>query len=446
MKRVGWLLLLASQIVVIVAFWFWNHLHHALGNQLTGEAAGQYLAWGRLAGLLLTLGLLLQVVLIGRQRWVEQAFGLDRLIRLHHTLGFALVLLLAAHPVLLTVGHAMRADASLAGQFVDFCRGWEDVLAAVVGLAIIVAVIGFSVAAVRRRLRYEVWYGIHLALYIAAALTFGHQLAVGSDFAGRRGLAVYWCVLYALAFGSLVLCRIVRPLRLYWRHRFVVARLVPEAGGVTSVHIAGRDLHALEVEAGQFVIVRFLAKGFRWEAHPFSISQRPDGTHLRLTIKALGDFTRRIPRLPPGTPVLVDGPHGLFTGRSCSCPKVLMIAGGIGITPIRGVLDDLLAAGRDVTLVYANRNRNAVVFEQELAATAAAAPERLRVIHVMSDDPTWPGERGRIDRERLTRLVPDLGDREVYLCGPPPMMAALRSLLRAASVADPRVHHEQFAL
>jgi len=73
------------------------------------------------------------------------------------------------------------------------------------------------------------------------------------------------------------------------------------------------------------------------EAHPFSMSRRPDGTRLRLTIKAVGDFTRRIPGLKPGVRVLIDGPHGIFTARRSSSQKILMIAGGIGITPIRSL-------------------------------------------------------------------------------------------------------------
>jgi len=444
--RAGWLAVLASQILVVAGFWFWNHVHHPLGNQLTGDAVGQLLAYGRLAGLLAAFGILLQLILIGRVRWVERVFGLDRLSRLHHVVGFALVVLILAHPVLVTFGHAAQAGVSFSDQFMDFMRKWEDVAAAAVAVAIILAALAFSVVVMLKRIRYEWWYATHLTLYLALALAFGHQLAVGWDLTVNGWFKAYWIALYVFVGANLVWYRFLRPPLAFARHRFAVERLAPEAGEVTSVYIAGRRMERFPARAGQFLIVRFLAKGFRWEAHPFSLSSQPDGQRLRLTIKRLGDFTRRIPELRPGTPVLIDGPHGIFTAERCQAAKALLIAGGIGITPIRALAEELLARGRDLVLLYGNRNRESVVFEKELADLAAASAGKLRIFHVLSDDPSWAGEKGRIDRERLGRLVPDLGEREVFLCGPPPMMKGVRAALRELGVPKRRVHYERFAL
>ena len=446
MKTAGWLIVLASQVLIIVGFWAWNHVNHPLGNLLTGDSVGQLLAWGRLAGLLAAFGALLQLILVGRVKWVERVFGLDRLTRLHGIIGFSLIVFLLAHPLLVTAGHALQAGTGRWEQFLDFCRSWRGVLAATVAFVLMVAAIGLSIAILRRRMRYETWYATHLTFYIAIALAFLHQVAVGSDFTDNRWFAAYWYALYAFVFGNLIVYRVLRPLAAYARHRFTVTRLVPEASDVTSVYIEGRRMAAFPVEGGQFMIVRFLAPGFRWEAHPFSMSRRPDGQQVRLTIKALGDFTRRIPDLKPGTPVLIDGPHGIFTARRCQSPKVLLIAGGIGITPIRAMAEDLLTAGRDVILIYGNRNRTSVVFKNELDDMASAASGRLRVVHVMSDDPQWDGEKGRVDRDRIARLVPDVREREVYLCGPPVMMKIVRSALAALGVSRSRLHYERFAL
>lgn len=446
MKTAGWLSLIGSQLLIITGFWFWNHLHHPLGNQLTGDAAGMLLAYGRLAGLLAAFGILLQLLLVGRIKWVERVFGLDRLTRLHHVVGFSLVLFLAAHPVLVTAGHALQADSTRWEQFLDFCRNWDDVLAATIGLGLMAVAIVVSVGIIRKRLRYEVWYAIHLTFYVSIALAFGHQLAVGSDFTGNRWFAGYWYALYGFTFGNLLWFRLLRPLWKFARHRFAVARLEPEADGVTSVYLEGRNLQAFPAAAGQFVLVRFLTKGFRWEEHPFSLSAPPDGKRLRLTIKPVGDFTRRVSAIPPGTSVIVDGPHGIFTARRCRSPKALLIAGGIGITPVRAVAEELLAAGRGIVLLYANRNRRGIVFREELDALAAGAAGRLRVVHVLSDDPEWEGEKGRLDRARIARLVPDAAERDVYLCGPPPMMKAVRRELSALGVPLRRVYDERFSL
>jgi len=446
MQRAGWLTLLAALVLSIAGFWFWDHLHHPMGNQLLGDAAGQLLAWGRLAGLLAAFGCLLQIILIGRVRWVERAFGLDRLTRLHHVTGFSLAALLIAHPVLVTCGHARQEDVTIWAQFYDFVHTWPDLLSAAIGAGLLLVAIGLSVAIIRRGLRYETWYVTHLAVYLALALAFGHQIAIGSDVTGNPVFRACWLALYAVAFLNLLGFRVLVPWLNFQRHGFVVGLLTTETADVTSVHLQGRDLGRFRAEAGQFVMVRFLAPGFRWEAHPFSISQPPDGKQLRLTIKRVGDFTRRIPLLSLGTRVIVDGPHGLFTARRAQAAKVLMIAGGIGITPIRSVAEVLLASGREIVLIYANRDRASAALYDELAHLAASAEGRLRVIHVMSADPDWPGEKGRVDGPFLARLLPDLPDRDVYLCGPPPMMRQVRAALRAAGVPEVRIFDERFAL
>ena len=439
--------LLAAQVAVIAGFWFWHQWHHPLGNQLLGDAAGQLLAWGRLAGLLAAFGCLLQIVLTGRPRWVEQAFGLDRLTRLHHVAGLSLVILLAAHPTLVTLGRAQMAGVGVWTQVVDFWKTWEDVPAAVIGLAVLLAAVGLSIAIIRNRLRYETWHATHLAIYVALALAFGHQIAVGNDLAGHPAFRAYWLALYAIVFLGLLWGRAGRPLRDFLRHRFVVSGLTPETADVISVQMRGRELERFRAEAGQFVRVRFLAPGFRWEAHPFSLSQPPDGKGLRLTIKQLGDYTRRIPALPPGTRAIVDGPYGVFTARRTQARKVLMIAGGIGITPIRAVAEVLLAAAeREIVLIYGNRDRASVALQGELERLAASSGGRLRVVHVLSADSGWPGEKGRVDGDCLARLAPDFRERDIYLCGPPPMMRLVRAALRAAGVPDSRIFDERFAL
>lgn len=445
-KAAGLYLFLVSLLLPVIGFWFYNQTNMPMGNALTGDAAGRLLAYGRLAGLLAVFGILLQITLVGRVRWVERIFGLDRLTRLHHVVGFSLVVFILSHPVLVTAGHALQGGFSWGGQLLDFFKDWEDVLAAAVGLAILLAAVGFSIALVRSRLPYEAWYATHLAIYIAVALAFGHQLAVGGDFLTNRAFAFYWYALYAFTFGNLVYYRFLRPLLMVRRHRFHVAEVKAETDDVCSIVIRGRNLDSFSVEAGQFMLVRFWTPGLRWQVHPFSMSCPPDGTRLRLTIKAVGDFTRRIPSIRPGTPVIIDGPHGLFTPRRCQSRKALLIAGGIGITPIRSIADRLLGDGRDVALVYGNRNFPSIVFREELDTLAAGSSGRFRIVHVMSDQPDFPGEKGRVDRDRIARLVPDIRERDVYLCGPPPMMKKLRAGLFSLGVPENRLYDERFAL
>lgn len=446
MSRLTWPAFAGVQALTVVGAWLWLQTHHPLGNLLAGDAELQLLAWGRLAGLLAAFLILLQAALISRVRSVGRAFGFDRLTHAHHVLGFALAALLALHPVLITLGHAKQADVGYFAQTLDFWKNWRGVAAAIVGTALLLAALVPSALVLLKRMRYEAWHASHLVVYVGAGLAFLHQVASGSDFTDHPAFRFYWCALSGGVLAALLHGRLVHPLALLRRHRFTVQRVVAESDDVVSVTIGGRDLQALRAEAGQFVIVRFLAPGFRWEAHPFSLSRAPGGDALRLSIKRLGDFTRRIPELKPGTPVVVDGPHGRLTLRACRSDKLLLIAGGIGITPVRALAEEAVAAGRDTLLVYGNRTAAGIVFRQELEALSAASGGRLRVTNVLSHEPEWAGERGYVDRERLARLAPDIRERDVVLCGPPPMMAGVRRALSELGVPAAHVHCERFAL
>lgn len=445
-RKLAGIAVLFLQVAILVSFWAWNHVRHLMGNQLAGDATAQFLAYGRLAGLLAGFGALFQILVISRAKWLENEFGFDRLARLHHVVGFCIVSALLAHPVLVLLGHAGQAGISAWAQYGDFFRNWEGVGAAAVAMGLMIVALAFSAAVLLTRLRYEVWYVTHLLFYVAVVLAAEHIFEVGTDFTtGSAWLRWYWVGLMVFVFLNLAWYRLGWPVVLYLRHRFAVVEVRRETADATSVVIDGRRMSLFKAKAGQFVIVRFLAPGFRWEAHPFSLSNTPDGGRLRLTIKAVGDFTRRIPAIVPGTAVFIDGPHGQLTPDCCTKGKVLLMAGGIGITPLRSLAGALLAEGREVVLLYANRRPDGVALREELDALAAECG-RFRVVHVISDDPAWTGEKGRLDRERIARLAPDVRERVVYLCGPPPMMKGVRSALRELGVPSDSIHWERFTL
>jgi len=345
---------------------------------------------------------------------------------------------------LIIFGSAQENFVSIAAQLLDFFNNWEDIPAAIVGAVLIVLVIIVSIGPIRGRLKYSWWYRFHLLTYLALALAFGHQIEVGSDFTDNQYFRWYWYAIYAFVLLNLIVYRVVKPLYYYMQQHFSVERIVNETGDVVSVYIRGRNLSRFRVAAGQFMILHFLGKGFRWEAHPFSLSCPPNSEYLRLSIKRVGDFTARLGDLQPGTPVLIDGPHGIFTPKRCSSRNVLLIAGGIGITPLRSMLDTFVSQGKDVILLYGNRHRSDIVFEKELDQFVQKG--RLVVRHVLSNDPDWEGEKGHINRERIQRLVPDVAERDVFLCGPPPMMSAVVKALTELGVPTGKVHYERFAL
>lgn len=293
-----------------------------------------------------------------------------------------------------------------------------------------------SARAVRRRTGHEFWYYVHLLTYAAVFLAFGHQLALGSDLQGH---SVFWYVLY-LGVAALVLWfRVLAPVRLNLRHRLRVESVHQEARGVWSVVVAGRELDRLGARSGQFFRWRFLAPGLRWTSTPYSLSAPPRPDRMRITVKALGDHSTAVALLRPGTRVWAEGPYGSLTGDRRTAARSLLIAGGVGITPLRALFETLPG---EVTLLYRARAVEDLALGGELEALARWRGAR---VHYLLNGPD--GQRPRVTAELLRAAVPDdLAGRDVYLCGPHGFAREVYEALRAAGVPDRRIHHESFEL
>ncbi len=431
--------LFALNAVVILGFWWVSS-----GFEITRNASDAFNGVGRVTGLLGTYLVLWQLLFMARLPWLEHAFGLERMAVLHKWNGYLALVLLVAHAVFQTLGYQLGHGKDVASQLADFITSYQGLLAAFVSLGLFVALVVVSITIAARRLAYETWYFVHLYAYLAVVLAFSHQLATGVDFAGNPAFVWYWCGLYVLVGGALVFYRVVGPLATYRRHRFRVQTVEKEARGVFSVYVSGRNLHEFEAEAGQFAIWRFLDGKRWWQAHPFSISDIPDGRRLRITVKNIGDFTSGIHTLKPGTPILVDGPFGKFIERPTN-PKVLLIAGGIGITPIRPLAEVMAVDGFDVRVLYRAHSEGDLVFRKEM--DALSANHGVRVDYLVSEAGRRPARRDAwFSPATMARLVPDIADRVVYVCGPMGMMAAVRTSLEALGVPADQVRTEVFRL
>lgn len=439
MKKLIIYILLITNFVVLIYLWYQfsgSFLQtSSLGNSLIGL--------GRLSGLLATNLILLQLILIGRVKWVESVFGLDKLANLHRWNGYLILFFIVLHPVLLVQGYASLNQTTYLGQYVDFLTQWEDILKAFLGFLILILTIGLSITIVRRKLKYESWYYVHIFNYLAIALIFGHQIHYGAS-AQSDTFKIYWISLYAIALTNLIWFRFIRPLIKFNKHRFEVSK-VEQLNNATSIFITGRNLSKFTIEPGQFMIFRFLQKGFWVQAHPFSLSKAPDNNSIRLTAKALGDYTSRLNQIKLGTKVIIDGPHGVFTAKRANSHKLLFIAGGIGITPIRSILEQLNTSDKNSLLLYANKTESDIIFKDELEKLSSQN-QNLKVIHLLSNEDKPGFIHGILTKELIKNLVPDLLNRDIYLCGPPSMMKSVRQALAELGVSKQKIYFEKFAL
>ncbi len=327
---------------------------------------GLLLAGGRLAGFVGTYLILVMVVLIARLPWLERAVGQDRLVAWHRRLGPWALWLITAHVVLITLGYARMSHTGFLRQLWVFLTTYPDLLAAAVGFGLLVMAGVTSIRIARRRMHYETWWVVHLYFYLALALAFAHQVVTGVAFLGHPLARAFWIVVWAATAGMVLVFRVLLPVVRNLRHQLKVVAVREEAPGVYSLTCTGRHLSDLAVSGGQFFQWRFLTRGLWWHAHPYSLSALPQAPYLRVTVKGLGDQSRAVARLRPGTRVFVEGPYGAFTHHVRATDRVVLIGAGVGITPLRALLEDL-PRGVAVTVIIRASTAEEIAHRDEVA-------------------------------------------------------------------------------
>ncbi len=417
--------------------WFW----WAGTPASTGATPGTALvATAELTGLLASVLVCAQLLLVARVPWFERAVGFDRLVSWHRSLGTTVVLLVVAHVAGMIAGQALVASQTPWGALASLLATTDDLWLALGGTIVFLAAGISSARLARRHLSYEWWYGIHLLVYGGIFLAFFHQFSAGAHFAGVPAARAAWLLLYGLTAAAVIWWRVALPLVRQARMRVRVAAVVDEGAGATSVWLRGRGLESLDARAGQFFLLRFLSPGHLVTSHPYSLSLVPTDEHLRFTVGALGDHSAGVRHLRPGVRVLIEGPFGRMTAdRARSSGGALLVAGGAGIGPIRALAEDLYAAGRDVVVVHRAHDASGLALAREFPDTPG-----LRYVPVagrrrdLGYDPLAPN--------RLRGLVPDVTARDVFACGPPAMVDQVIASARALGVPRAAIHSEELSL
>jgi predicted ferric reductase len=407
-------------------------------------------------GLAGTCAFALNLVLGARFAFVDGLFGgLDRMYRVHQANGRIAFGLLVGHAVLMVSSRlALSPQATL--DLFSPTTGWTVPLGA---LALI---------AMAASIWLTLYAPLNHELFVYVQRSFGFVFVVGSlhvfrtpgTKASSAALTVYLTAIAAAGLGAFAYRSLLDNV-LVKRHRYLITEaksLNPSVMEITMTPLDG----GLRFRPGQFVYVTFASRGMDDELHPvtitsegpsevvtiragaihhqfhpFSVTSGPDDRDLRVTVKAVGDYTAAMRALERGALARVEGPYGKFSYTLVANRRQIWVAGGIGITPFLSMARSLRDPGPQVDLYYGVKSRREALFADDLRHIAARYG-RLRLFVVAED------EAGFITAEGMAASSEGFGDADFFICGPPAMIENLRKQLQAAGIPPRRIHFELF--
>lgn len=423
------------------------------GISAVDSPAAFFTAVGIVAGLAGMDLVLLMLLLVARVPFIDRTVGHDRALEFHRKLGKPSLYLLLAHGLFIAVGYGMAEGLDPISESIALWTLVPDMWLAFVAIALFIAVVVTSLVAVRRRFPYEFWYVVHLLTYAAVGTSLPHQFSVGGLFAEGTWQRLYWLAICIATGAALLYYRVIQPLVATSRHQLTVKRVTGIAPGVVNIEMTGRQLNRLAGAGGRFFVWRFLAPGLWWHPHPFSLSAEPavygpDGKGtLRITVRNLGRGSAQLARLRPGTKVALEGPYGVFSTAARSRDKVVLIGAGIGITPLRALLETTPFAPGQATVLLRGHTEHELYLKEEileLCRQRGAMLFHLTGPRARSNSSTWLPDDAVRSGYSLPSYVPDATAADIYICGPAHWAANVIADVRAAGVRTEQIHHERF--
>ena len=392
----------------------------------------------RTCALLGTYFSLAGVLLVARIPWVERGVGHDRLVTWHRKLAPYSLFLIGFHVLFVLIGYAGEEHISLFSELRKLLAQYPWMWWALLAFYLMIQAGVTSYKKARAKLSYESWWLIHILTYVAIASSMMHQITNGPMFLNHPLNKAYWIALYVAVFASIIIWRFGIPVWKSLRHDLKIDRVIVEAPGVVSVVIRGRSLHGLGAQGGQFFNWRFMQKGHFLLQHPYSLSAAPTDKYLRITVKDLGDHSRDIINLKSGTRVFMEGPYGAFTKNRASRKHVLLVGGGVGITPVRAIAEEF-GDGVQIDLIYRASTPEEVVLKEELDYLAAKSNGSLNVHYLIGNRNQHP-----MNANSIRKIAPYFADSDIYVCGPEGMVEAVRQAAKEVGVPKHRFHDEAF--
>lgn len=391
---------------------------------------------GSTTGMAGTYLALMMMVMASRMPALERTLGQGGLMHWHRRLAPWPIALICAHAVFLTISYAQVAKNGVWKEAGVIVNTFPSMVTATVALGIMVAIGLISIRQIRTRIPRESWWLIHLLMYVALFLSFAHELVLGPSFVGHPLTREIWTITWLLAAASLVTYRVGLPVFRTLRHRLRVVQVTPEGPDVVSIILEGRDLERLAISGGQFFEWRFLTPQMWWQAHPFTVSAKPQPPYIRLTVKGVGNFSRALAHVKVGTPVAIEGPYGHFTTYARRRNQVLLLAGGVGVTAARSLLEDLPLKSRPVVVLRASGQDDLVLADE----VEELVRHRKGTLHRLI------GRRDEVGLDSVVTLVPDIAKRDVYISGSEGFVRDATAMVRSAGVHADAIHQEAYSI
>lgn len=378
------------------------------------------------------------LLLIARIPWIEKALGHDRLVTWHRKSAPYALYFISLHVLLVVLGYAGSDQNVIGSTLWVMITTYPWMLPATAGFLLLLLAGVSSYREFRSRIKYETWWTLHLYTYLGIALSFMHQILTGAMFITNKPARYYWIALYLFVLFSIVTWRIVIPLVRSLRHQLRVEKVVVEGPGIISIYISGKHISRLKAVGGQFFSWRFITRNDWYQSHPYSLSAPPTDNSLRITVKGLGDSSRGLINLQSGVRVFIEGPYGVFTSKNAQQGRhIILIGGGVGITPLRAIMEEF-PNNTQIDVFYRVSREEDLVLRKELDQLSERLDARVHYL-------VGSRKEHSMNAEYMKKYVPQFADSEIYICGPEPLVTAVKKAAAEAGIPKDRFHDEAFA-
>ena len=385
----------------------------------------------------------LQFALTARINRIEASYGIDIILQFHRYTSFVAFLMVLGHPIILFINQPETL------QLLNFFEAPWRARMAVLGTLAFIVLIATTIWRKQLKIPYEPWRLSHSVLSVlAVGLGLGHALGVG-NYLGLFWKAILWSGFALIALWLILYIRLIKPWMMT-KHPYLVESVSAERGDVWTLVLRPWGHDGFHFQPGQFAWLTLNIKPFSMREHPFSMASSGDrAEHLKFGIKAVGDFTSKIKDVKPGTKAYLDGPYGVFTTeRYSDAAGFVLIAGGVGITPMMSMLVTAAERGdnRPYLLIYASKTWEDITYREALESLTKTL--NLTIVHVLRQPPEdWTGETGYVNKDLLDRHIPTYrGSQQYFICAAPKMMDQVELDLGAMGVPVTHIHMEHFNL